>query len=84
LCQGLIETGLIVLGKKIFEDFFSNIHTCKNGFPIVSPPDPRGMICTNLNLLYIRKHLCKSEVCFGFVVLEKIFKWPYPIFEFLG
>ena len=33
-------------------------------FPIVAPSDPRAgtMVCTNLNLHYIRKLSCKYEL----------------------
>jgi hypothetical protein len=43
--------------------FFFNINTCKYGFPYCGPSKAPGtMICTNLNLHYIRKLSCKYEL----------------------
>ena len=74
----LIEFGLLVQEKKIF----FNINICKYGFPYCGPYRPPGtMMWTILNLHYIRKLSCKTYS--GSLVLEKIFKWPHPIFAFL-
>jgi hypothetical protein len=61
--RSLIKIGSLVLEKKIYKRFFSNIDACKNCFPHCGPTRPPGtMICTNLSLHYIRKLLCKSEL----------------------
>jgi hypothetical protein len=51
-------------------------------FPIVTPFDPRGpwFVQTWIYIISESFHLNMSSS--GLVVLEKIFKWPHPIFAF--
>jgi hypothetical protein len=64
--------------------FFFNMNTCKYGFPYCSPSIPLGtMIWTNLIYIVSESfHINMSPS--GSVVLEKIFKWPQPIFVIIS
>jgi hypothetical protein len=49
--------------KRRFLKIFSNVNTCKNGFPHFGLTQrPGTIIFTNLNIHYIRKLFCKSEL----------------------
>ena len=57
----------------------------KKVFPLCPPTWPSGtMICTNLNLHYVRKLSCKSELSqLSASQSKKQFQWPRQIFAFL-
>jgi hypothetical protein len=74
ICTELNWNWLACSGEEdFFKRFLSNLNTCKNGFPYCGPTRPLGtMICTNLNLHYIRRPLCKFEL-FWLCVLREDF-----------
>jgi hypothetical protein len=58
-----------------FSQIFSNINTCKNGFPLpycgsIWPPEI--MTWTNLNLHYVKKRSCKAELFWHFGSWEEL------------
>jgi hypothetical protein len=59
----VIEIGLLVLEKKVYNDFPPNIiNMYKNSFPHCGPSKSLGtMICTSLDLHY-QEVSCKSEL----------------------
>jgi hypothetical protein len=68
------------------EVFFFNINTSEyQVFPIVAPPKPRGPWFeeTWIYMYIISESFYVNMTYSGSVILEKIFKWPYLIFEFL-
>jgi hypothetical protein len=67
------------------EDFAFNINTWTHVniiLPIVAPPDPQGPWFEQIWINFISKRFHVSISSYGSVVLEKIFKWPHPIFTF--
>jgi hypothetical protein len=73
----LIEIGPLVLEKKI--SFNININIV---FPIVAPPDPRGPWCEQFWMYIISESFPVNMTYSGWVILEKIFKWPHPFLHF--
>jgi hypothetical protein len=54
-------------------------------FPIVAPPDPGDHDVNNSeSALYISESFHANMTYSGSVVLEKIFKWPHPIFVIIS
>jgi hypothetical protein len=72
----LIEIGL-------WRRFFSINTDVNMVFLIVAPPDPQGPWSEQTWIYIILKNFDVNMSSSGFVVLEKIFKWPHPIFAFL-
>jgi hypothetical protein len=50
---------------------------------IVAPPDPRGPRCEQFWIYIISGSFHVNMTYSGSLVLEKIFKWPHPIFALL-
>jgi hypothetical protein len=62
------------------EDLFFNINTCNYGFPIMAPPDPWGSWFEEIWIYIMSESFHVNMTFSSSVVLEKMFKWPYPIF----
>jgi hypothetical protein len=64
------------------EKIFVNINTCKYGFSYCDPPIPLGPWCKQFLIYIISESFHVNMTYSGFMVPEKIFKWPHPIFAF--
>jgi hypothetical protein len=63
---------------------FFPIYKCKNCFPSCCPSRPLGIIiCTSLNLHYVKKLLCKYKLFWLSGSRKEKIQWINPIFTFL-
>jgi hypothetical protein len=69
----------LVSSEEGYKDFVQ-----KMIFPIVDPPDPQGQWFVQTWISTISGSFCVNLSFSGFVVLEKIFKWPHCIFVIIS